>query len=216
MEATKTAKTTMTTMKTNYPDVSEVLRGEALTHEDDTWIRLIREKQHLSTLLLDAPFKSVVEIGCGTGLYAGILAAQYPSIDYLGIDSNPEALAIARRRNPSLYFVQCDFREMHPSNRDLACAHAFLKHFSLDDWRILFPKFLSLGRIAQFDMQTASSTINDGSPTFGNNLWIAKDVFHAALATAGHEIVSSEVAYAKDDRRATIYLTRERERERGR
>lgn len=195
------------TKETKFPDVSEVLRGDALAREDDTWIRLIHEKQHLAESLHSVRFDSVLEIGCGTGLYAGILTAMYPSVSYFGVDSNPEALTLARRRNPTQTFVQCDFREIRPMKYDLVCAHAFLKHFSLDDWLILFPKFLSLGRTAQFDMQTAKETLNDGSPSFGNNLWVSQTLFDQTLASAGHRILSSEIAYEKDDRRATIFLT---------
>jgi hypothetical protein len=132
----------------------------------------------------------------------------YPKVSYIGTDANLEAIAICCRRNPSLTFVRCDFRELSTTIKyDLACAHAFLKHFSIEDWNILFPKFLSLGRIAQFDMQTARDTINDGSPTFGNNLWVSREHFDIMLGGAGHRILSEEIAYEHDDRRATIFLT---------
>jgi trans-aconitate methyltransferase len=193
----------------NYPDVSEVLRGDALIREDDTWIRLIHEKQHLARLLARVDFHSVLEIGCGTGLYAGILTKMYSGIAYTGVDSNPEALHIARRRNPKLHFIESDFRCLLHTDVDLVCAHAFLKHFSREDWLELFPKFLSLGLAAQFDMQTTSGdTFNDGSVTFGNNLWASESLFAETLVAAGHEIISSEVAYSNVDRRATIFLTR--------
>jgi SAM-dependent methyltransferase len=199
----------------SYPDVSEVLRGETLLKEDDTWIRLIHEKQHLIDCLVHMPYplgfygSTILEIGCGTGLYAGMLADRYPNSEYTGIDANPEALAIARRRNPDLRFEEKDFRDVIPLRLkyDLVCAHAFLKHFDYETWLDLFPKFLSLGRVAQFDMQIAAETINDGSPSFGNNLWVKREVFDLALAAAGHTILSEEIAYEHNDRRATIFLT---------
>ena len=195
----------------NYPDVSEVLRGETLLREDDTWIRLIHEKQHLANMIVDcfARLGTVLEIGCGTGIYAGLLERAFPELNYTGVDANPEALAIARRRNPNLNFLLGDFRSYAPSEQfNLVCAHAFLKHFDINDWLRLFPKFLSLGIVAQFDMQTATSeTFNDGSPSFGNNLWVSQTLFDRTLASAGHRVVSSETAYEKDDRRATIFLT---------
>lgn len=195
-------------MSTPYPDVSQVLRGETLLKEDDTWIRLIHEKQHLAESLADVNFYSVLEIGCGTGIYAGILSRMYSPLDYCGVDANPEALVIARRRNPDLTFIESDFRRFPGDVRfRVVCAHAFLKHFSLADWLDLFPKFLAIGEIAQFDMQTAAETINDGSPSFGNNLWVADDLFSRTLAASGHHIISSEVAYEHNDRRATIFLT---------
>ena len=134
----------------------------------------------------------------------------YSGLSYTGADANPEALAIARRRNPDLTFIQCDFRWLPRAKADLACAHAFLKHFDLENWMVLFPKFLSLGRYAQFDMQTAAETINDGSPSFGNNLWVADSLLTSMLASSGHDIIFSQVAYEKDDRRATIFLTEQK------
>lgn len=195
----------------NYPDVSEVLRGETLVREDDTWIRLIHEKQQLVDSIRNYIFPSILEIGCGTGIYAGMLHEKFPTAKYTGVDANPEALAIARRRNPDLEFVEGDFRafpHVYPAY-DLVCAHAFLKHFDLENWLILFPKFLSLGRTAQFDMQTTTGkTHNDGSPSFGNNLWVARELFDRVLSDAGHKvIISEEIAYESADRRATIFLT---------
>jgi SAM-dependent methyltransferase len=196
----------------NYPDVSEVLRGEVLANEDKTWLKLIHEKEHLAELLKWTAFTTVLEVGCGTGLYARILRLSYPHIDYLGLDANPEALLLARERNPLLRFTLADFREINPSWKkfDLVCAHAFLKHFSIAEWPGLFAKFLGLGRIAQFDMQTAYDTLNDGSASFGNNLWVPRSMLDDILAAAGHEIVTEEIAYELHDRRATIFLTKER------
>jgi len=195
-----------------YPDVSEVLRGEALANEDKTWLRLIHEKEHLAAALQRTLFTTVLEIGCGTGLYARILREAFPQLDYLGLDANPEALLLARERNPSTRFTLADFREVNPTWKkfDLVCAHAFLKHFSIGEWPGLFTKFLGLGRAAQFDMQTARETLNDGSSTFGNNLWVPRSLLDTLLADAGHEIISEEIAYEHDDRRATIFLTSRR------
>ena len=195
-------------MNSNYPDVSEVLRGETLAREDDTWIRLIHEKQRLAESIAHLHPASILELGCGTGIYAGMLNKQFPHAEYYGVDSNPEALAIARRRNPDLEFVEMDVRAIRKDvTYDLVCAHAFLKHFLLDDWVNLFPKFLSLGRVAQFDMQTAATTVNDGSPSFGNNLWVPRPLLDKFLEAAGHTILSEVIAYEQSDRRATIFLT---------
>ena len=197
-----------------FPDVSEVLRGDALLAEDKVWNELIHEKMKLAEelVLTNIRFRSILEVGCGTGLYARMLRAIFLDACYLGIDSNPEALDMARGRNPQTEFWQCDFRKVEiRRHRDLICAHAFLKHFSIDEWPSLFAKFLSLGRIAQFDMQTAAETFNNGSLTFGNNLWVAESLLSASLAEAGHVIKSSRIAWQQGDRKATIYLTEKRD-----
>lgn len=191
-----------------YPDVSKVLRGDTLLREDETWKKLIHEKDHLAESIENVEFESILEIGCGTGLYAEILRNRFPAVKYVGLDSNPEALAIAQSRNPNTFFSLCDFRDLPTGDVfDLVTAHAFLKHFCIEEWPALFLKFLSLGKKAHFDMQTAAVTLNDGSETFGNNLWVSESIFKDLLSKAGHTVCSSEIAYQKDDRRATIYLT---------
>lgn len=193
-----------------YPDVSEVLRGEALRAEDNTWKRLIHEKHKLAESLKTFAFRSVLEVGCGTGLYAEILRKAFLQMEYLGLDSNPEALRLARERNPSLNFTLADFREINPSWKkfDLVCAHAFLKHFDINEWPELFSKFLGLGQMAQFDMQTAEKTLNDGSMSFGNNLWVSRELLGKELRKACHVILSQEIAFQNDDREAIIYITK--------
>jgi SAM-dependent methyltransferase len=55
--------------------------------------------------------KSVLEIGCGSGhLAQRFLNAGY---DYLGIDSSPEMLALARQRCPTARFEQADMRTLN-------------------------------------------------------------------------------------------------------
>lgn len=199
-------------MTSQFPDVSQVLRGPALAAEDAVWNHLIHEKEHLADILTDylnSGVKTVLEIGCGTGLYARILRSRY-SIDYQGVDSNGEALAIAQERNPGIQFRNVDFRRLEvirPTRVDLVCAHAFLKHFALEEWAKLFRKFLSFAPVAQFDMQTASETLNDGSLSFGNNLWVAESLFKYKLLEAGHTIRYAEEVYRSGDRKATIYIT---------
>jgi ubiquinone/menaquinone biosynthesis C-methylase UbiE len=46
----------------------------------------------------------VVDVGCGTGSFALLLAAARPDASILGLDGDPDALAIAQRKAPQIAF----------------------------------------------------------------------------------------------------------------
>ena len=60
---------------------------------------------------LDA--QSVLDVGCGNGAYISKIAHHFPEKTYLGIDTSPELISVARQRKaaPSLCFEQRDFYE---------------------------------------------------------------------------------------------------------
>ncbi|MBI2938363.1 MAG: class I SAM-dependent methyltransferase [Thaumarchaeota archaeon] len=54
----------------------------------------------------------VIDLGCGTGVFAGMLQRIAPSIEYIGIDISNKMLNIAKRKSPNSTFVQTDFRHL--------------------------------------------------------------------------------------------------------
>ena len=66
---------------------------------------------------------SVLEFGCGPGR----VAALFPADGYLGVDLNPQAVELARRRNPRHAFREVDELEQLP-RADLVLAHTVLLH----------------------------------------------------------------------------------------
>lgn len=62
-------------------------------------------------LLEPRPNETILDIGCGTGVFANHL---HPSIQYIGIDASPRLLAIARNRaGKRATFYQGDARTLH-------------------------------------------------------------------------------------------------------
>jgi len=54
---------------------------------------------------------SVLDAGCGTGRVARELARR--GVDVVGVDLDPEMLAVARRRSPELAWIEADLAMLH-------------------------------------------------------------------------------------------------------
>ena len=55
-------------------------------------------KRHVAALLHVQPAEAVLDLGCGTGTLLAALVDSEPAASYVGVDPDPEVLAIARRR----------------------------------------------------------------------------------------------------------------------
>jgi ubiquinone/menaquinone biosynthesis C-methylase UbiE len=84
----------------------------ALTRFYDPILALTSREQAFRSRLLAAVAARlpdggrVVDVGCGTGSFALLLAEGRPDASILGLDGDPDALAIARRKAPGLDFRQ--------------------------------------------------------------------------------------------------------------
>ncbi len=63
------------------------------------------------------PF-TVHEVGCGFGDLADFLRAHFPLASYRGSDLNPQMIALARQRDPSLQVEHCNILERVPEPAD--------------------------------------------------------------------------------------------------
>ena len=65
---------------------------------------------------IDPSYRTVLDVGCGTGEHARLLAGLYGfSVD--GLDLNPEFLRIAQAKNPTGRFLQADMSDFHLPGR---------------------------------------------------------------------------------------------------
>jgi trans-aconitate 2-methyltransferase len=85
--------------------------------------------------------KTVVDLGCGAGNLAPLLAARWPQARLTGVDSSPEMLARARAAHPQARFEQADIGAWRPARPvDVLYSNAAL-HW-LDGHERLFPALL--------------------------------------------------------------------------
>lgn len=83
-------------------------------------------------LLLQVPGdldpREVWDLGCGTGEHAAVLAARHPRARVRGLDSSPDMLAAARRRQAPVEWIQGDIAAFAPDTPpDLIFTNAALQ-----------------------------------------------------------------------------------------
>jgi trans-aconitate 2-methyltransferase len=84
---------------------------------------------------------TVVDLGCGAGNLAPLLAARWPAATLIGVDSSPEMLVRARAAHPQAQFEQGDIGAWRPARPvDVLYSNAAL-HW-LDGHERLFPALL--------------------------------------------------------------------------
>ena len=67
----------------------------------DLIAKLLGADQARRTLLEQAPLRPgdhALDIGCGTGTFATLLKQRHPSVEVIGLDPDPKAVARARRK----------------------------------------------------------------------------------------------------------------------
>lgn len=88
-------------------------------------------------------YKTIYDLGCGTGHLTRILADTFPGAYVTGVDSSAEMLAEARREFPSFSWVHADIRAWRPQAApDLIYSSAAL-HW-VPDHQHLFPSLLRI------------------------------------------------------------------------
>lgn len=79
--------------------------------------------------------RRVIDLGCGPGQFAALLAHYQPGLAYVGVEFSAAALAKARRAAPGARFIHADLATTWPTpigEHDVVVALEFLEHIPFD------------------------------------------------------------------------------------
>lgn len=89
----------------------------------------------------DRPVELAADLGCGPGNSTELLRMRHPDATLVGIDSDPDMIAAARRRLPDVDFRLCDMLDWSDEGPfDLLLANASLQW--VPDHAVLFPALI--------------------------------------------------------------------------
>jgi trans-aconitate 2-methyltransferase len=108
--------------------------------------KLYRDRAALDLLLQipgDLDPRQIWDLGCGTGEHAAVLAARHPDASVSGLDASPQMLAVARRRESRVEWIDGDVAAFAPKTAaDLIFTNAALQW--APDHQALFPRLAGL------------------------------------------------------------------------
>ncbi|KAA1058086.1 methyltransferase domain-containing protein [Azospirillum argentinense] len=105
----------------------------------ESWRR--RPAHDLVAALPSLTPRTVVDLGCGAGQLARLLAERWPETEVLGVDNSPAMLERARTTPSGVRWLQADLRDWRPDQPvDLLISNAALQW--LDGHERLFPDLL--------------------------------------------------------------------------
>lgn len=187
------------------PDYSEHLTPERLAEAEIGWAREKLHERNAAWVSAKSGIESIIEIGCGTGLVGQILCDR--GLDWLGVDKNPNCLALAAGRVRGDRLFRADVREVEPhgflggdedsEGFDAVCSFAFLKHFAWREWPQVFRRILAMANYhAYFDVLFASGSDPVDTGEEFPHLWVPVADFLEIARKAGWGLQNMQIVSA--------------------
>jgi len=130
---------------------------------------------------------SILEFGCGPSLIPAELDFKFK---YKGVDKFPLCIVKAKLLNPDLDYEEIDIRDFYTEKKfDIACAFAFLKHFTLEELPVIFSKLFKSGDICIFSIPIGDANVDDLSNGFPHT-FVTRKFIEKLAKSYGHEIIS--------------------------
>ena len=109
--------------------LAESFSAAAATYDAHAAAQRLAAAELLAFTAADAP-RTILEAGCGTGIYTRLLRSTFPAADILAIDVAEGMLQQARRRLPGVTFRRADAECFREGHYDLVTANATVHWFS--------------------------------------------------------------------------------------
>ena len=120
-----------------------------LTWNPDTYTRFrglrLRPAMDLVAQVPEIPEGDIVDLGCGNGAVAAVLAAQFPGRRLIGVDKSPEMLREAAQTAIYDRLMQADVRHWSPEEAPALIFSNAALHW-IDDHNHLMPRLIGLLR----------------------------------------------------------------------
>jgi ubiquinone/menaquinone biosynthesis C-methylase UbiE len=179
-----------------------------MTREQMLINRQIDTYKALCKLIADITTKQVADLGCNVSMLGVLLREAGYQGEYIGVDSNPNALKIAQNNLGRYKFpykcVKANLRQLDfkDSIFETVVLKDVLEH--MEDFRPILSETMRVaGRyalIANFIPWTEGDTIICQQPDgYYHNLYARKEIYHF-IAQAGFDVVSVTSAMEKDSR----------------
>jgi len=116
--------------------------------------------------LLGSKVKTILDVGCGAGVYSEICRKHFPNIKYIGMDYSEEAIEVASRQWPGIDFRCKNYKDLTQDDlRRIDVLHACSLHNVLPDGDEclnfmlgLKAKYIILGKILTTNQASFYST----------------------------------------------------------
>jgi predicted TPR repeat methyltransferase len=174
--------------------------GSHATDEEVGWLlnrEYLQAAAFVGPRITRAGIRTVLELGCHSGLLARTLVLNHPSLTYSGVEASLALLRMARERFLDFPLERASFTDAgvpwDGATHDLVVSFSCLKHVPLEGLDEHLADLLARGENAAFDVQILDEDLDDGRDY--PHCYVTEDRLLAAVGRGGHAVVAREVWY---------------------